>query len=164
MKELILIAAVGNNNVLGKDNKLLWHLPDDFKHFKESTMGHPMLMGRKTFESLPGVLANRKHLIISRDLNYTIENQNCSVVHSIEQGLEECKEFQNVFVIGGGQIYAQCIEIATKIILTRVNGDFEADTYFPTIDESLWKQTESIYHPKDAKHAFDFTIETYVRR
>jgi len=164
MKELILIAAVGHNHVLGKDNKLLWHLPDDFKHFKESTMGHPMLMGRKTFESLPGVLANRKHLIISRDLNYTIENQNCSVIHSIEQGLEACQEFQKVFVIGGGQIYAQCIEIATKIILTKVNGDFEADTFFPTIDETVWEQTESLYHPKDAKHAFDFTIETYVRR
>lgn len=164
MRELILIAAVGNNNVLGKDNKLLWHLPDDFKHFKESTMGYPMLMGRKTYESLPGPLPGRTQIVISRDKNFRIDHKDCILAHSIDEALDSCNQSEKVFIIGGGNLYNQFIDQADQLLITRVNGDFEADTFFPTIDESLWKLTDSLYHPKDAKHAFDFTIETYVRR
>lgn len=164
MRELIIIAAAAQNNALGKDNKLLWHLPDDFKHFKNTTMGAPMIMGRKTYESLPGVLPNRAHIIITRDSSYRVDKKNCTVIHSIEQALEHCKDDQKVFIIGGGELYKQSMSIATKIILTRVHGKFEADTYFPIIDESIWKKTKSINHPIDERHQFKFSIETYQRR
>jgi dihydrofolate reductase len=164
MRELILIAAVGNNNSLGKDNKLLWHLPDDFKHFKESTMGYPMLMGRKTFESLPGPLLGRTQIVITRDSSYQIDHKDCKLAHSIDQALELCGDATKVFVIGGGDLYRQCMDRADKILLTRVDGDFEADTFFPVVEESIWNKTDSVFHPKDSKHQYEFTIESYQRR
>lgn len=164
MRELIIIAAAGTNNALGKDNKLLWHLPDDFKHFKASTMGCPMIMGRKTYESLPGPLPNRCHIVISRNESYCLDNDDCVLAHSIDKALELCKDAKKVFIIGGGELYKQSMNQATQILLTRVNNEFEADAFFPTIDESIWKKTESIHHPKDDRHAFDFSIETYKRR
>lgn len=164
MRELILIAAVGNNNSLGKDNKLLWHLPDDFKHFKESTMGYPMLMGRKTYESLPGPLPGRTQIVITRDSSYQIDHKDCKLAHSIDQALELCGDATKVFVIGGGDLYRQCMDRADKILLTRVDGDFEADTFFPVVEESIWNKTDSVFHPKDSKHQYEFTIESYQRR
>jgi len=164
MKELIIIAAAGANNALGKNNKLLWHLPEDFKHFKQTTMGAPMLMGRKTFESLPGVLPNRKHIIITRDLEYTVPHQDCTVVHSIDQAIELVKDANKAFIIGGGQLYEQCMVKASKIILTRVHQEFEADTFFPEIDTTLWEVTTAIDYPKDDRNPISFSIETYQRR
>ncbi|WP_162126465.1 dihydrofolate reductase [Flavobacterium phycosphaerae] len=159
---ITLIAAVAENNALGKDNQLLWHLPDDFKRFKSLTSGHYIIMGRKTFESFPKPLPNRTHVIITRQKNYAPEG--CIVVNSLEDAIAVCPKDEEVFVIGGGEIYTQSIAMADKIDITKVHQHFEADTFFPEIDLKLWKLISEEFHPKDEKHAFDFTFLTYVRR
>lgn len=162
MKTVTLIAAAAENNALGKDNDLLWHLPDDFKRFKTLTTGYPIIMGRKTFESFPKPLPNRTHIIITRDKNYTTEFMNCKVVHSLEDALHMGSEINDaVFIIGGGEIYALGLEKATHIELTRVHGNFEADAFFPDFNENKWELIKKSYHPKDEKHNYDFTYMTY---
>lgn len=159
---IILIAAAAQNNALGKDNDLLWHLPDDFKRFKALTTGHYIIMGRKTFESFPKPLPNRTHVIITRQKDFAY--QNCIVVNSLEKALAVCPENENVFVIGGGEIYGQSIGLADKIELTRVHENFRADTFFPEIDPGIWQLTAEAFHPKDEKHVFAFTFQTFVRK
>lgn len=159
---ITVIAAIAENNALGKDNQLLWHLPEDFKRFKAITSGHYIIMGRKTFESFPKPLPNRTHVIISRQKNYQIAN--CIVVNCLEDALEACPKDETIFIIGGGEIYNQSLEIADKIDITLVHHSFEADTFFPEIDLTKWKLTSSEFHTKDEKHNFDFTFETYVRK
>lgn len=158
---ITLIAAMAENNALGKDNKMLWHLPDDFKRFKQLTSGHYIIMGRKTFESLPGMLPNRTHVIITRQDDYKAEG--CIIVNSFEEAIAACPQNEKVFVIGGGEIYKQAIDKADKIELTRVHGiSPDADAFFPEIDLDKWKVVESVHHPKDEKHKFEFTFETYI--
>lgn len=157
-----IIAAVGENNALGKDNDLVWHLPDDFKRFKELTTGHYIIMGRKTFESFPKPLPNRTHVVITRQKDYKPEG--CIVVNSIEKALELAKEDEQPFIIGGGEIYKLGMPFSDKIELTRVHESFEADTFFPEINEHEWKLSNSAYHPKDEKHKHDFTYLTYFRK
>ncbi|NQX76345.1 dihydrofolate reductase [Gilvibacter sp.] len=157
-----MIAAAGANNELGKDNDLVWHLPVDFKRFKTLTTGHHIIMGRKTFESFPKLLPNRIHVVITRNPEY--KNSNCIIVNSVEQALEVSAHDANPFIIGGGEIYKQAIPHADKIELTRVHGAFEADTFFPEIDERIWKLVNSEKHPKDEKHAYEFVFETYLRK
>ena len=158
---IILIAAAAQNNALGKDNQLLWHLPDDFKRFKQVTSGHYIVMGRKTFESFPKPLPNRTHVIITRQKDYQPEG--CLVARSLENALALCPEDQDVFIIGGGEIYKLALPLADKIDLTRVHAAFEADTFFPEIDPAQWRLASSTFHPKDDKHAFDFSFEEFVR-
>lgn len=164
MKDLILIAAVGESNELGKNGDLPWHLPDDFKYFKQTTSGNPIIMGRKTFDTFPKPLPNRKHIIISRNIGYTVTHKDCFVVHSLEEALEAVSESEKVFVIGGGEIYKQALPLATRIELTRVHGTFEADTFFPEIDPNKWAQVRSSHHAADEKHKFSFTFHSYIRR
>ncbi len=157
-----MIAAAAENNALGKDNDLLWHLPDDFKRFKALTTGHKIIMGRKTFESFPKPLPNRVHIIITRDKNYFVEHPNCIVVHSIENALllvnnEDC------FIIGGGEIYTQAEKFANKIELTRVHASFEADTFFPEINPKKWNLVAKKHHEIDSKHKYAFTYLTYLK-
>jgi dihydrofolate reductase len=159
---ITIIAAVAENNALGKDNQLLWHLPDDFKRFKNITSGHHIIMGRKTFESFPKPLPNRTHVIISRQKNYS--QLNCIVVTSLQEAIEACPKNEEVFIIGGGEIYNQSIAIADKLDITRVNHSFEADTFFPEIDLTKWKLIFKEFHPKDEKHKFDFSFETFIRK
>ena len=161
MAEVTLIAAAGENNALGKDKDLVWHLPDDFKRFKKLTTGHSIIMGRKTFETFPKLLPNRTHIIITRKKDYNPEGT--IVVHSLEDALEKAKDDAQPFVIGGGQIYKLALPKADKIELTRVHGSFEADTFFPEFDETNWKLTSSTFHPKDEKHDYAFTYLTYER-
>lgn len=159
---LTLIAAAAENNALGKDNQLVWHLPDDFKRFKKLTSGHYIIMGRKTLESMNGPLPNRTNIVITRQENYTYPG--CTVVNSLEEALAACPQHEEVFVIGGGEIYKQSIEKANKIELTRVHTTVEADAFFPEINTEEWTLTESIQHDKDEKHKFDFVFETWVRK
>jgi dihydrofolate reductase len=159
--EIILVAAASENNVLGKDNDLVWHLPDDFKRFKQMTIGHPIVMGRKTFESFPKPLPNRTHYIITRQKDY--EAKDCVVVHSLEEAIDRFKNEPVVFVIGGGQIYQQAIDLGTKIELTRVHTQVEGDAFFPEIEASKWRLVTETFHPKDERHAFDFTYQTFDR-
>lgn len=159
---ITLIAAAGENNELGKDNDLVWHLPDDFKRFKKLTTGHHIIMGRKTFESFPKPLPNRTHIVITRNKNY--QKEGAVVVHSLDEALLKAQNDPQPFVIGGGEIYKVAIDTADKIELTRVYGTFEADTYFPKIDMNKWQLISEEKHPKDNKHNYAFSYLTYERR
>ncbi len=157
-----LIAAAAENNALGKDNQMAWHLPDDFKRFKKLTTGHHIIMGRKTLESMNGPLPNRTNIIITRQKDYTCEG--CTIVHSLDEALKACSQDEEVFIIGGGEIYKQAIGKANKIELTRVHTTVEADAYFPEIDETKWQLISEEYHPKDEKHKLDFTYRTFISK
>ncbi len=163
MNTITLIAAAAENNALGKDNDLLWHLPDDFKRFKKLTTGHKIIMGRKTFESFPKPLPNRTHIIITRDKTYATKYPDCIIVYSLEEALKLCKNDNTTYIIGGGQIYSLAMQYANKIELTRVHESFDADTFFPLIDVNKWNLATEEYHPKDEKHKYDFTYLTYVK-
>lgn len=137
-----LIVATAQNNVIGGYNKLLWHISEDLKRFKQITSGNTIIMGRKTFESLPGVLPNRKHIIITRDETYTVNNPTVEVIHNINDIINSFKNSPvEVFIIGGGEIYNQFINSVDKIYLTKVLKDFEGDTTFPEIDPKEWTTT-----------------------
>jgi dihydrofolate reductase len=129
---LTLVAAAAENNALGKSNQMIWHLPDDFKHFKNLTSHHYIIMGRKTFESFPKPLPNRTHIIITRQKNYDVP-ENCIVVNSLSEAIELVKKETESFVIGGGEIYRQTLPYADKIELTRVHHSFDADAFFSGI-------------------------------
>ncbi len=164
MPTITMIAAASENNALGKDNHLMWHLPDDFKRFKKLTTGHPIIMGRRTFASLKQPLPGRKHIIITRDTDYSVSHVDCVVVHSMKEALEVVADTKLAFIIGGGEIYKLSLPFAHKIELTRVHEIFDhADTFFPEIDEEVWNLIDSEYHPIDSKHNYDFTYLTYVR-
>jgi dihydrofolate reductase len=158
---IIMIAAVAENLALGKNNELVWHLPDDFKRFKQLTTNHYIIMGRKTFESFPKPLPNRTHVIITRQQDYTAEG--CLVAANLADALAMIPKDENVFVIGGGEIYALALPFTDVIELTKVHARFEADTFFPEIDSKQWNLVSEEYHPKDEKHLYDFTYETYHR-
>ena len=159
---ITLIAAAAENNALGKNNDLLWHLPDDFKRFKALTTGHHIIMGRKTFESFPKPLPNRTHIIITRNTNY--HPNDCIVVNSLEEALDFCKNEEQTYIIGGGEIYKQSLPFADKIELTRVHEVFDADTYFPEINTDDWKLEFEELHPKDEKHQHSFSFQTFIKR
>jgi dihydrofolate reductase len=157
-----IIAAVAENNALGKNNDLMWHLPNDFKRFKEITSGHHIIMGRKTFESFPKPLPNRTHVIITRQENYVHEG--CIVVHDLQQAIAACPDDKPVFIIGGGEIYTQSILMADELDITRVHSTFEADVYFPVIDTQIWYQVSEVFQTKDEKHQYDYSFQKYVRK
>lgn len=159
---ITMIAAAAENNALGKENDLVWHLPDDFKRFKSLTTGHHIIMGRKTFESFPKPLPNRTHVVITRQENYCAEG--AVVVSSLEEALKIAKADDQPYIIGGGEIYKLGMEISDKIELTRVHGSFEADTFFPEIDPLKWKITNKEFHDKDDRHQYAFTYLTYERK
>ncbi len=162
---ITIIAAISKNNVLGKENKLLWHLPKDFKFFKETTFGHPIIMGRKTFESLPKVLPGRTNIVITGDRNYVKEG--AVVTHSIEDAIKVgLSENKNVFICGGGQIYKESLEknLVDKILLTEIDIELEGDSFFPAFDKSGWKINKKECHTKDEKHDFDFCFVEYLRK
>ncbi|MCI4442110.1 MAG: dihydrofolate reductase [Lentimicrobium sp.] len=159
---IILIAAVAENNALGKNNDLLWHLPLDFKRFKEITSGHHIIMGRKTFESFPKPLPNRTHIVISRQKDYFPEG--CIVVENLEKAIAVCPKNEDLYIIGGGEIYSQSMHLADQLDITRVHHSFEADVYFPEIDSEIWELTSETFNPKDEKHLFDYTFQKYTRK
>lgn len=159
---ITMIAAAGENNELGKNNDLVWHLPKDFKRFKALTTGHHIIMGRKTFESFPKPLPNRTHIVISRNKSY--KKNGAIVVHSFKDALAICKNDDQPFIIGGGEIYAIGLKFAKKIELTRVHGTFDADTFFPEIPKHQWELVATEAHIKDDKHAYAFTYETWIKK
>lgn len=159
---ITLIAAASENNVIGNDNKLIWHLSDDLKHFKELTKGHCVIMGRKTFESMPKALPNRTNIIITRKHGYVAND--AIVVHSIFEALEKAKEDKQPFIIGGGEIYSQSILLSDRIELTRVHTEFEGDAFFPEIDYKIWNEVSREERFKDEKHNFDFTFIRYNKK
>ncbi|MGO3182739.1 MAG: dihydrofolate reductase [Aequorivita sp.] len=160
---ITMIAAAGENNALGKDNAMIWHLPDDFKRFKKLTSGHYIIMGRRTFDSLDKALPHRTNVVITRNKNY--KKEGAVVVHSMKEALEISKEDSQPFIIGGGEIYKMGLPFADKIELTRVHGTFEeSDTFFPEFSEDNWKLISEVEHGTDKKHKYSFTFETWVRK
>jgi dihydrofolate reductase len=157
-----MIAAAAENNALGKDNKIIWHLPNDFKRFKALTSGHHIIMGRKTFESFPKPLPNRTHVVISRQKDYKPDG--CIVVDSLEKALDICPQNENTFIIGGGEIYRLALPFTDKIELTRVHDNYEADAFFPEIDDIEWEIATSDLQSKDEHHLVDFSYITYIRK
>ncbi len=159
---ITIIAAASENNALGKNNDLLWHLPDDFKRFKTLTTGHHIIMGRKTFESFPKPLPNRTHIIITRNQDYQPEG--CVVVNSLEDALHFCRNQEETYIIGGGEIYQQSMAVADKIELTRVHATIDADTFFPEINPEQWNMITEEHHPKDDKHLYSFSFQTFIKK
>ena len=159
---ITIIAAVAQNNAIGKNNDLLWHLPKDFKRFKEVTSGHYIIMGRKTFESFPKPLPNRTHVVITRQKNYNPEN--CIVAESLEDAINKCPKNEDVFIIGGGEIYNQAINICDKLDITKVQHQFEAEVFFPEINLNIWELSSEEFHQKDEKHLYDYSFQTYIKR
>lgn len=162
-KNLTLIAAAAENDTIGKDNQLIWHLSDDLKRFKNLTSNHCIIMGRKTFESFGKPLPNRTHIVITRQQNYQVPT-GVIVVHNMEDALDAAKNDLQPFIIGGGEIYQQAMPYADKIELTRVHERFDGDAFFPKIDPSVWTETENISHQKDEHHKYSFSFITYQRR
>jgi len=158
-----MIAAVAQNNALGIDNEMIWHLPDDFKRFRQLTSGHHIIMGRKTFESLPKLLPNRTHVIITSQKDYRQE-KNAIVVHSIEEALKAVPNNDDAYIIGGGQIYDLGMAFADVLEITKVHADFEADAFFPVIDNNKWQLVKEEFHPKDDRHNYDFTYQTFKKK
>ncbi|SJN30637.1 dihydrofolate reductase [Sphingobacterium sp. JB170] len=159
--KITLIVAASKNNAIGKDNKMLWHLPEDFKYFKRTTIGHSIIMGRKTFLSIGKPLPERRNIVLSRDLNFS--NYDVDVANSVSEVLNYCRDEREIFIIGGAQLYEQTLPIAQKILLTRVHTEIQGDAYFPVLSPQEWKLTSSEKHPKDEKHAYDFTFEVWDR-
>lgn len=155
-----IVVAMGEKNEIGADNQLLWHLPKDLKHFKDLTSGHPIIMGRKTYESIGKALPNRTNIVISRKKNWFEEG--ILIVGSIKEAVKFAKKIdENVFIIGGGNIYEQTMEIADRLEVTLVKASLDADTYFPKIDSKIWKLTEEVFHEKDEKSQYDFSFQTF---
>jgi dihydrofolate reductase len=160
--ETAIIVAIANQNAIGKDNKLLCHLPGDLKHFKEITSGHTVIMGRNTFFSLPkGALPNRRNIVLSPDDE---QFPGCETAHSIEEALNLCHGENKAFFIGGAMIYHQTYPFVDKLYLTKVHADFEADTFFPEIDYSLWERVYFEMHEARAEADTAYSYETYVRK
>ncbi len=159
---ITLIVAMGKNREIGKENQLLWHLPKDLKHFKELTSGYPIIMGRKTYESIGKPLPNRTNIVISRKNDWFEEG--ILIVGSIKEAVKFAKKIdEEVFVIGGGNIYEQTIDLADKLEVTLVDAVLDADTFFPKINEKIWQKTNEERHQKDEKNEFDFCFQTFER-
>ena len=159
---ITLIVAMGKNREIGKENQLLWHLPKDLKRFKELTSGYPIIMGRKTYESIGKPLPNRTNIVISRKNDWFEEG--ILIVGSIKEAVKFAKKIdEEVFVLGGGNIYEQTIDFADKLEVTLVDAVLDADTFFPKINEKVWQKTNEEYHQKDEKNEFDFCFQTFER-
>ena len=166
MERIIIAAVATGNQVIGKDNDLIWRLPADMRFFKETTTGYYVLMGRRNYDSIPKAfrpLTGRSNVIITRQEKYQADN--CDVVNSLESGLKlaENNGEEKAFIIGGGQIYKYALEnnLVDKMLITWVKGDFEGDTFFPKFDNTKWKETDRQSFKADEKNPYDFDIITY---
>lgn len=158
---ITIIAAIAKNNALGKDNKLIWHLPADLKRFKKVTNGHHIIMGRKTFESLGKPLPNRTTIIITRNKKYKATE--CIIVNSLAEAIKKARNDDNPYILGGAEIYKQAIDIANELDLTLVHHEFEADAFFPEIDKSVWQEFSREDFKADEKNKYDFSFVKYQR-
>jgi dihydrofolate reductase len=162
---IIHIVARSTNGVIGKEGMLPWHLPKDLKFFKEKTMGHCMVMGRKTFEGFPSPLKGRTHLVVSRSEAPADLPENVIFLQSLEQALDWAKEKDTlVYIIGGGEIFSQTVGIATDLLITEVDTVADGDVYYPTLNANEWELVQSDIQIADEKHKFNFAFNHYKRR
>ena len=167
MKNISLIVAVSENMVIGKDNKLAWHLPDDMNYFSNMTKGHSIIMGRKNWESIPKKyrpLPERKNIVVTR--NNKFEDKGAIIVNSIEKAVEKARRFdeEEIFIIGGGEIYKLGFPYVDKLYITEIYANIDGNTYFPKWNKENWKEISRISHPKDEKHEFDFDYVIYKKK
>ena len=160
MQKISLIAAVDENWGLGKDNQLLCHLPADLKHFKDITLGKPIIMGRKTYDSIGKALPGRLNIVLSKSVK---DIKDVTIFDSMQKALFFTKDEPEVFIIGGAKIFEQSLPIANKIYLTVIRAKLSADVYFPELDKNLWQCSEEINRPHDEKNIFDLTFYRYER-
>ena len=161
--EICLIAAMSRNRVIGSDGKLPWHMPADMRFFKQTTLGHSILMGRKTFETFPSLLPDRRHIVLTRQKDY--DGRGAEVVGSMAEALDRVADESRLYVIGGQQIYEQALPLADRVLLTRIETDIEGgDAFFPPLDPELWTLIENRPRPADEKNPHDCTFLTYLRK
>jgi len=160
---LSIIVAKARNNIIGKDNALIWHLPEDLKRFKRLTTGHTIIMGRKTFESLGRVLPNRHHIILCNDAEMNIDNENVEILEDISMLDKYINDTEEHFVIGGATMYKLLMPKCSKMYITEINQDFEGDVSFPEVDLKQWKVTEREQGLKDEKNPYDYEYVTYEK-
>lgn len=161
-KKISIVVAVSSNNAIGKDNQLLWHLPADLKHFKEITTGHPIIMGRKTYDSIGRPLPNRRNIVITRNKDLSIAG--VEIVGSIAEAISLCAQENEVFIIGGAEIYKHALPLTNSIYLTVVHQHYEADAFFPELNENEWATIHQEYHEADEKNSVAYTFSTLERK
>jgi dihydrofolate reductase len=157
-----LVVAASTNNVIGRDGELPWHLPDDLRHFKRITTGKPVIMGRRTFESIGRPLPDRQNIVMTRDPDYAAEG--CEVVASVAEAMDVAGDADEVMVIGGGQVYRDFLPRADRIYMTRVQAEVQGDTRFPSIDGNTWRLVSSEHHAADDRHRHAFEMMVFERR
>ena len=158
-----IVVAAAENNVIGKDNGLIWHLPADLRHFKQITMGHPILMGRKTYESIGKPLPGRTSVIVTSQEDYAAEG--CLVTHSLQEALEKAKALDEIiYIIGGAEIYRQVLPLTDTIYLTRLHHTFDGDVYFPELKEEEWETVAQAHHEPDEKNKYRYSFLTLRRK
>lgn len=160
---LSIIVAKAKNNVIGKNNEIIWNIPEDLKRFKELTTDHTIIMGRKTFESLGKILPNRKHIIFSQNPDFRVNDENVEIVHSMLQIQQYIESKEEVFVIGGAMIYNLLMPYVNKMYVTCIDKEFDGDAFFPRIDENKWRIVEKIQGQKDENNNLDYEFVTYKR-
>ena len=159
---ITLIVAVADSGVIGRDNTLPWHLPEDLKRFKRLTMGKPIVMGRRTFESIGKPLPGRENIVVTRDTNY--RHEGVTVVHDVDGALRAAGNAPEIMVIGGAELFRALLPRAARIHLTRVHGNIEGDVLWPALDERTWRVVEREARSADEKHAYDMTFEVWEKR
>ncbi len=158
--KISIIAAIAQNNAIGLNNQLIWHLPIDLQFFKKITLNAAIIMGRKTFDSIGKALPKRTNIVISSNPNF--QAPGCIVVQNLKEAIAQ-SDSEEVFIVGGASIYEQSMQIAHKLYITHVHHTFKADTFFPAIDPKLWKAVSKEDHFKDEKHAYEFSFVIYEK-
>ena len=161
---LSIIVSKAKNNIIGKDNQMLWKIPDDLKKFKEKTTGHTIIMGRKTFESLGGILPNRKHIILSRNPDFNIDSDCVKVVHSLLELQDYMDDEEEHFVIGGAIIYNLLMPYCKKMYVTQLDKEFEGNSLFPKINDNEWEEVDRQKGPDDDTNGFGYEYITYIKK
>lgn len=161
---LSIVVAKAKNNIIGKSNKMIWHLPEDLKRFKELTTGHVIIMGRKTFESLGSVLPNRKHIVFTQNADFKVNDENVQVVHSMLEIQEYIENSEENFVIGGAMIYNLLMPYVTKMYVTELDKEFEGDAFFPRINPDIWKETSRKKGNEDGNSDISYDFVTYEKK
>lgn len=162
-KMITIVVAMGHNNVIGADNQLLWHLPRDLKHFKNLTSGHPIIMGRKTYESIGRPLPNRTNIVVSQRENWFEEG--ILIVGTIKEALKFAQRIdKDIFILGGGSIYQQTLDKADRLEVTLVDVNIEGDTFFPEIDTRVWEKIAEVAYDKDEANPYNLSFQTFERR
>jgi dihydrofolate reductase len=156
-----IIVAMTENHVIGRNNELPWRLPADLQHFKALTVGKPIIMGRRTWESLPGLLPERRHIVLTRNADYVAEK--CLVVRSMEEAIAAAGDVPEVMIIGGSKLYQQALPVAHRIYLTLVHAEVEGDALFPDYDETCWEEVARESHPADENNPYPYTFSTLRR-